>query len=71
MPRQNEGGLKDAPLNPSLKREVDGGFDNRFEGTDPMSTLSVQDPEEGRSWPMIWAVVAIGCALLAAWYLLT
>ena len=61
----------DSTLNPALRREIDASHGTEFQGTDPMKTVSVQDPEEGRSWPMIWAVVAILCVLLAVYYIVT
>jgi hypothetical protein len=60
----------DAPLNPALQRSVDQSHGTRFEGTDPMKTVSVQDAEEGRSWPWIWAVVAVICVLVTIFLLL-
>jgi hypothetical protein len=59
----------DAPLNPALKRGIDASHGTEFHGTDPMKTVSVKDPDEGRSWPMIWAIVAIVCVALAVYYL--
>jgi hypothetical protein len=61
----------DAPINPGLHREVDASHGTEFRGTDPMTTLSVQDPEEGSSWPWIWAIVAIVCVAIAIYYVLT
>lgn len=62
---------RDAPLNPALHRQIDASHGTEFKGTDPMKTVSVQDPDEGRSWPMIWAVVAIICVALAVYYVVT
>jgi hypothetical protein len=61
----------DAPLNPALQRQIDASHGTEFRGTDPMETVSVQDPDEGRSWPIIWAVVAILCVVLAVYYVVT
>jgi hypothetical protein len=61
----------EAPLNPALRREIDASHGTDFRGTDPMKTVSVQDPEEGRSWPMIWAIVAIICVAVAVYYIVT
>jgi hypothetical protein len=66
QPRPEEGAL-----NPALHREIDASHGTEFKGTDPMKTVSVTDPDEGRSWPMIWAIVAILCVLLAVYYLVT
>lgn len=60
----------DAPINPALKRETDASHGTQFQGTDPMRTVSVKDPDEGRSWPMIWLVVAAVCVLVAVYYVL-
>ncbi len=49
----------DAALNPALRRSEDPSYGPSYQGTDPMKTLSVQDTEEGSSWPWIWAAVAI------------
>ena len=56
-------------LNPALRRGIDASHGTDFHGTDPMKTVSVQNPEEGRSWPMIWAIVAIVCVVIAVLYL--
>jgi hypothetical protein len=61
----------DARLNPALHREIDASHGTEFRGTDPMKTVSVQDPDEGRSWPLIWAIVAILCAVIAVYYIVT
>jgi hypothetical protein len=58
-------------LNPALHREIDASHGTEFKGTDPMDTVSVKDPDEGRSWPVIWAVVAILCVVLAVYYVVT
>jgi hypothetical protein len=50
---------RDAPLNPALRQTTDASHGQTFEGTDPMKSVSVQDAQEGRSWPWIWAVVGI------------
>ncbi len=60
----------EAPLNPALKREIDTSHGTHFEGTDPMKSVSVQDPNEGRSWPWIWAVVGLICLAVAVYILL-
>jgi hypothetical protein len=59
----------DRQLNPALRRGIDASHGTDFQGTDPMKTVSVQDPEEGKSWPMIWAIVAIVCVAVAVYYL--
>jgi hypothetical protein len=60
---------EDDALNPALHREIDRSHGTRFEGTDPMKTVSVKDPDEGRVWPWIWAVVFIVCIAVAIYYL--
>jgi len=52
-------GPADTALNPALHRSDDASYGPSYQGTDPMKTVSVQDTEEGSSWPMIWAAVAI------------
>lgn len=59
----------DVPLNPALHRTTEGSHGTSFEGTDPMATVSVKDGDEGSSWPMIWAMVAI-VGVLVTIYLL-
>lgn len=49
------------PLNPALREQRDESHGTDFAGTDPMETVSVKDPNEGRSWPVIWAVVFLVC----------
>lgn len=53
-----------APLNPALKQVHDSTYGPDQSGTDPMDTVSVQK-DEGRSWPMIWAVTTIACVIIA------
>jgi hypothetical protein len=60
----------DAPLNPALQRSTELTHGSSFEGTDPMESVSVKDGDEGSSWPMIWAVVAVVCVLVTAYLLL-
>lgn len=59
----------DAPLNPALKPERDATYGPDQQGTDPMASVSVQK-DEGRAWPMIWAVVTIVCVIIAILLLL-
>lgn len=59
------------PLNPAMRRQIDASHGTDFHGTDPMKTVSVKDPDEGRSWPMIWAIVTIVCVAVAVYYLVT
>lgn len=59
----------DSSLNPALHREIDKSHGETFEGTDPMRTVSVKDPDEGKAWPIVWAVVAIVCLAVAIYYL--
>jgi hypothetical protein len=63
--------VRDAAINPAIHREIDATHGTEFKGTDPMRTVSVQDPDEGRSWPIVWAVVAIVCVALAIYYVVT
>lgn len=62
---------RDASLNPGLHREIDASHGTEFHGTDPMRTVSVKNPNEGRSWPIIWALVAFFCVVLAVYYVVT
>jgi hypothetical protein len=64
-------GTGERPLNPALHREIDASHGTEFQGTDPMKTVSVKDPDEGRSWPMIWAIVTILCVVIAVYYIVT
>jgi len=59
-PRETSG----APLNPALKREIDKTYTTDQDGSDPMETVSVQK-DEGKAWPMIWAIVTIASILIA------
>lgn len=56
---------QDPMLNPALRPERDPEYGENLSGTDPMETVSVKNPDEGRSWPMIWAVVTIVCVIIA------
>ena len=53
-----------APLNPALKQVHDATYGPDQSGTDPMDTVSIKK-EEGKSWPMIWAVTTIVCVIIA------
>ena len=53
-------------LNTALKSEVETRYDSETSSAAPIETTSVQR-EEGRSWPVIWAVVVILSVLLALW----
>lgn len=57
-----------AGLNPSLKRRTDDTYPTEGHSPAPARSASVQR-EEGRSWPLIWAVVTVVCAVLAVWFL--
>jgi hypothetical protein len=61
----------DAPLNPALQRTKEDSHGAKFEGTDPMATVSVKDGDEGSSWPMIWAIVTVVSVLLTIYLLAT
>ena len=56
-------------LNPSLRSRTDATHDTTRSTLPPADSASVQH-EEGRAWPIVWAVVAIACALIALWILL-
>lgn len=70
MDKPADEAARQAPLNPALRREDDSSHGTLFEGTDPMTTVSVQDADEGSSWPLIWAVVGVLGVLVAAYLLL-
>jgi hypothetical protein len=70
-PESDDPRRADAPLNPGLQRQIDASHGTEFRGTDPMQTVSVKDPDEGRSWPIVWAVVAVLCVVLAIYYVVT
>lgn len=57
-------------LNPALHATKDDSHGTQFEGSDPMKTVSVRDPQEGRHWPLIWAVVGIVCVLAVIYILI-
>lgn len=61
--------LDGARLNPALKQEHDSSYGPDQNGTDPMETVSVKK-DEGRAWPLIWAVVTIACVIIAILLLL-
>ena len=44
---------KDPSINPAMQAQIDKSHGTEFSGTDPMDTVSVKDPDEGRSWPLI------------------
>lgn len=53
-------------LNPALRSRQETTHNTEVPSRVPAETASVQR-EEGRTWPLIWAVVTIGCALLLLW----
>lgn len=57
-------------LNPALQAHEDHSHGDAFHGTDPMRSVSVHDPDEGSSWPWIWAIVALACVLVTVYLLL-
>jgi hypothetical protein len=67
--RRPEEPVGETPLNPGLHRSIDETHGKQFEGTDPMKTVSVKDVDEGRSWPLIWAIVAAVCVLITIYLL--
>lgn len=54
----------DDPLNPALKQVHDSTYGPDQRGTDPMDSVSVTK-DEGRAWPMIWAVTTIVSIIIA------
>lgn len=68
----NEPAGKDADrrgLNPKLKPVENTSRDTETPTRPPSDSASVQQ-EEGRAWPMVWAVVVIAGVLIALWLLL-
>ncbi len=59
---------KDPGLNPGLKSRRDDTYDTQSSSPPPVETTSLQR-EEGRGWPIIWAVVVILCIVLAVYIL--
>ena len=63
-PKSSSDATDDAPLNPALKQVHDKTYGPDHSGTDPLATVSVKK-DEGRIWPMIWAVVTVLCVIIA------
>lgn len=61
---------KNAPpsLNPTLQSRTDQTHDTSVSSAAPADTASVQR-EEGRGWPLTWALVTLVCVALAVWIL--
>jgi hypothetical protein len=55
-------------LNPELRRRMDVTHDTSVSSAAPVDTASVQR-RPSPAWPIIWAVVTIGCVALAVWIL--
>lgn len=55
-------------LNPALKSERETIHDSQVSSAAPIETASVQR-QEGRAWPLIWAVVAIVSLILTLWFI--
>lgn len=62
---------KDPSINPAMHAQIDKSHGTEFSGTDPMDTVSVKDPDEGRSWPLIWAVVVVVSILVMVYTVVT
>ncbi|WP_299822284.1 hypothetical protein [uncultured Jannaschia sp.] len=56
-------------LNPKLKSVENTSRDTETPTRPPSESASVQH-EEGRAWPIVWAVVVIVGVLIALWLLL-
>jgi hypothetical protein len=63
-PPEERHAADDAPLNPALKQGHDPSYGPDQSGADPMDSVSVKK-DEGKAWPMIWAVTTIVCVLIA------
>lgn len=59
---------KDPGLNPALKSRRDDTHDTAHRSPPPVETTSMQR-EEGRGWPIVWAVVVLLCLLVALYIL--
>lgn len=57
-----------AGLNPQLRRRTDATHDTTASSPAPVETTSVQR-DEGRVWPIIWAMVTLICVAVAVWFL--
>lgn len=55
-------------LNPGLKSVENTSRDTDTPTPPPADSASVQH-DEGRAWPVIWAVVTVICVLIAAYLL--
>lgn len=62
---------KDPSINPAMQAQIDKSHGTEFSGTDPMDTVSVKNPNEGRSWPLIWAVVVVASILVMIYTVVT
>ena len=56
-------------LNPSLKSRSEPTHDTDRSTPPPAESASIQH-EEGRAWPIVWAVVVVAGALVGLWILL-
>lgn len=56
-------------LNPSLKKRSEVTHDTTRSTPPPAESASVRN-EEGRVWPVLWAVVVVAGMLVALWILL-
>lgn len=59
---------KDRNLNPKLTAVENTSRDTDRRTPPPAESASVQR-EEGRAWPVVWAVAALVCALIAIYLL--
>lgn len=53
-------------LNPALRQRTEEVHDTRRRTPPPADSASLQR-EEGRAWPIVWALVTIACVIIGVW----
>ncbi len=69
MPEQPRDTAANAPLNPALKSTTETVYDTDHTTPAPYDSASATG-DEGRGWPIIWAVVTVAGVALAVYILI-
>ena len=66
MSEPPKGSGREPGLNPSLRQRSEETHDTRHRTPPPADSTSVQR-EEGRHWPVVWAVATIAGIAIGVW----
>ena len=60
--------LKDVPLNPALKSEIETVYETKVSSPAPIETTSAKE-NDGETWPIVWLLVTFLGLTLAVYFL--